>query len=121
MKQAMCAVGTAPACDFNSWDPSANNLGIVAHTFAGSTNSHCVNFSAGGKFQGVIYADGGGCGTMYGFDEAAGARVQGLVISSSVHLSGDAGTPAPAIAYLPDGFPGVDLYDVSEIDGGYGE
>lgn len=121
ISKSMCAVGTAPACDFANWNPTVNNLGIVAHTFPGSTNSHCVSFTAGGKFQGVIYTDGGGCGAMYGFEEAAGSSIQGLIISNSVHLSGDAGTPAPAIAYLPDGFPGVDQYDVSQVEGGYGE
>jgi hypothetical protein len=118
ISRAMCATGTPPACAYDTWDPSANDFGIVAHTFASSTNSHCATFNSGAAFQGLIYADGGCAG--YGFEEKAGAGIQGFVVASSVHLSGNAGNPSPAIASLPSGFPGVDSYTVSELPGSYG-
>lgn len=114
----MCGAGTPPACDFNTWDPATNVLGIVASTFPGSTNSHCMSFSSGGRFQGVLYASGGGC--TYGFDESSGAALQGLVIADNVHLSGSAGNPSPSITRLPNGFPGVDTFTVSYVGGTYG-
>ncbi len=119
LNKAMCASGTTPNCNFSTWDPSANDLGIVAHTFAGSTNGHCASFSSGGKFQGLIYADSG-CGTSYAVEVRTGSSLQGLVIANSVHLSGSAGNPSPAIAFLPAGFPGEDKYEVTYEDGSYG-
>jgi Tfp pilus assembly protein PilX len=116
ISRAMCGSGTPPACNSDTWDPNSNVLGLVAHTFAGSTNTHCATFSAGANFQGLVYADGG---CTWGFDEKAGAAVQGLVIASSVHLSGSAGNPSPALTGLPNGFPGNDVYDVSLVQGSY--
>jgi hypothetical protein len=119
---SLCATGTFSGgtwfCDFAHWDPNANLLGLVAHTFGGSTYSNCMAFmgaASGSGYQGAFYMDGyAGPRTKCenGSAEAlrvaaAGATIQGLfIVGGDALWSAGSSNPSPSITDLPGDFPG---------------
>jgi Flp pilus assembly protein TadG len=96
----LCAMA---GCNSSTWDPNTNALGIVAHTYPGSTFSNCILLHA--FFQGYLYADGGSSCTGQAVRVPATADFQGTIIGQSVVLSAGSTNPSPSIAHPPFGFP----------------
>ena len=96
----LCGAIAAGVCDFASWDPNVDNLGIIANGNDGSGNSVVVANSS--RVQGSVYATNA-------VDIGQSAQYDGPMVAGTFKLANSVQTHEfPTIYSVPVGWPGND-------------
>lgn len=95
----LCGAVSGGSCDFTSWDPNTDNLGIIADG-GGNATADSVTISNSSRVQGSLYATGAvNIGNSAQFD---GPMVAGtFILANSVQTH-----EFPTITSVPVGWPG---------------
>jgi len=94
----LCGGVAAGNCDFTSWDPNTDNIGIIANGNDGSGNSVILANQA--RLQGSLYA-------TYAVDVGSFAAYDGPMVAGTFKLANNIVTHEfPTITSVPVGWPG---------------
>jgi hypothetical protein len=95
----LCGAVSGGSCDFASWDPNTDNLGIIADG-GGSTTADTVTISNSSRVQGSVYATGA-------VNIGNSAQFDGPMVAGTFRLQNSVQTHEfPTINSVPVGWPG---------------